>query len=150
MRIDVLHGPNLNLLGTREPEIYGPTTLDDIGRDLVDLARGLSTPERPIEVTSFQSNHEGALIDRLQAGAAGDVDAFIFNPGGYTHTSVALRDAVIAAALPVIEVHLSNVYARESFRHRSLIADIVRGRIIGLGAQGYLLALRALVGADRD
>ena len=150
MRIDVLHGPNLNLLGTREPEIYGHTTLDDIERDLVDLARGLSTPERPIEVTCFQSNHEGALIDQLQTGAAGDVDAFILNPGGYTHTSVALRDAVIAAALPVIEVHLSNVYARESFRHRSLIADIVRGRIVGLGAQGYLLALRALVGADRD
>lgn len=146
MRIDVLHGPNLNLLGSREPALYGHTTLADIEAALVDLARGLSTPERVVNVTSFQSNHEGALIDRIQAGAAGDVDAFIFNPGGYTHTSVAIRDAVIAADRPVIEVHLSNVYAREAFRHRSLIADVVRGRIIGLGAQGYLLALRALLG----
>ena len=148
MRIDVLHGPNLNLLGTREPEIYGSATLADIERALVDLARGLSTPARPVNVTCYQSNHEGALIDRIQAGAAGDVDAFILNPGGYTHTSVALRDAVIASALPVVEVHLSNVYARESFRHRSLIADVVSGRIVGLGAHGYLLALRALLGAE--
>ncbi len=148
MRVDVLHGPNLNLLGTREPSIYGSATLADIERALVDLARGLSTPTRPVNVTCYQSNHEGALIDRIQAGAAGDVDAFILNPGGYTHTSVALRDAVIASALPVVEVHLSNVYARESFRHRSLIADVVRGRIVGLGAHGYLLALRALLGAE--
>ena len=147
MRVDVLHGPNLNLLGTREPEIYGAATLADIERALSDLAGELSTPARPVDLTCFQSNHEGALIDRIQAGAAGNVDAFIFNPGGYTHTSVAIRDAVVASALPVVEVHLSNVYARESFRHRSLIADVVRGRIIGLGAQGYLLALRAVVGA---
>ncbi|MCO4760023.1 MAG: type II 3-dehydroquinate dehydratase [Myxococcales bacterium] len=146
MRIDVINGPNLNLLGTRQPEIYGTTTLADIEASLTDLARGLSTPTQVIDVTYFQSNHEGGLIDRIAAGAAADVDAFILNPGGYTHTSVAIRDALIAADRPVIEVHLSNVYAREQFRHRSLIADIVAGRIVGLGAQGYLLALRALVG----
>ena len=133
----VVHGPNLNLLGTREPEVYGATTLADIDADLAARAPGLG-----VDVVAFQSNHEGALIDRVQA-ARGEAAAIIINPGGYTHTSVALRDALAAVALPVIEVHLSNVHAREEFRHRSLIAPIAKGQIVGLGAIGYRLALEA-------
>lgn len=139
MRIDVLHGPNLNLLGQREPAIYGTVTLPEIDARLQGLGRELG-----VEVTTFQSNHEGALIDRLQAGMA-DVDAFILNPAGYTHTSVALRDAVAAVGRPVVEVHLSNTDARERFRRTSRIAAVVLGRIQGLGPMGYELALRALV-----
>jgi 3-dehydroquinate dehydratase-2 len=135
--IVVLHGPNLNLLGTREPAVYGHTTLADIDADLVDRAAELG-----VRVETFQSNHEGALIDRIQA-ARGSAVAIVINPGGYTHTSVALRDALAAVALPVIEVHLSNVAAREEFRHRSLIAPIALGTIAGLGAIGYRLALEA-------
>ncbi len=145
MQIVVLQGPNLNLLGRREPEIYGRETLDDIHRALATLASELSTPDEPVTLRCHQSNHEGALVDLVQAAASDGTDAFILNPGGYTHTSVALRDALIAVGLPFVEVHLSNVYAREAFRHRSLVADIAAGRIVGLGAQGYLLALRALV-----
>ena len=133
----VLHGPNLNLLGTREPDIYGRTTLSDIDADLQKRARELG-----VAVDCFQSNHEGALIDRIQA-ARGQAGAIIINPGGYTHTSVALRDALAAVGLPVIEVHLSNVAAREEFRHRSLVAPIAVGSIVGLGAIGYRLALEA-------
>jgi 3-dehydroquinate dehydratase-2 len=136
-RVLVLHGPNLNLLGTREPAIYGHTTLADIDGELA--RRGA---ELGLEVESFQSNHEGQLIDRIQA-ARGRASAIIINPGGYTHTSVALRDALAAVGLPVIEVHLSNVAAREEFRHRSLIAPIAVGQIAGLGAIGYRLALEA-------
>jgi 3-dehydroquinate dehydratase II len=138
-RIVVLHGPNLNLLGTREPEVYGHTTLADIDADLARWAAQLG-----VDLTTFQSNHEGALIDEIQA-ARGQAAAIIINPGGYTHTSVALRDALAAVALPVIEVHLSNVAAREEFRHRSLIAPIAVGQIVGLGAIGYRLALEAAV-----
>jgi 3-dehydroquinate dehydratase-2 len=138
-RILVLHGPNLNLLGTREPDIYGHTTLADIDADLQRRARELG-----VTVESVQSNHEGALIDRIQA-ARSEVQAIIINPGGYTHTSVALRDALAAVGVPVIEVHLSNVAAREEFRHRSLIAPIAVGSIVGLGAIGYRLALEAAV-----
>jgi 3-dehydroquinate dehydratase-2 len=145
-RVLVLHGPNLNLLGTREPQIYGRTTLADIDADL--RARGA---ELGLAVDCFQSNHEGELIDRIQAarGSAAGAEtgaaagAIIINPGGYTHTSVALRDALAAVGLPVIEVHLSNVAAREEFRHRSLIAPIAVGSIVGLGAIGYRLALDA-------
>jgi 3-dehydroquinate dehydratase II len=133
----VINGPNLNLLGTREPEIYGHTTLEDINRDLIALGTELG-----IRVESFQSNSEGALVDRIQQGR-GNIDLIIINPAAYTHTSVAIRDALTTIEAPVIEVHLSNVYKREEFRHHSTIADVVEARLMGFGAEGYLLALRA-------
>jgi 3-dehydroquinate dehydratase-2 len=133
----VIHGPNLNLLGTREPEVYGRVTLADIDAQLAELGRELR-----VEVATFQSNSEGAIIDRIQA-ARGRIDVLIINPAAYTHTSIAIRDAIAAIAAPTIEIHLSNVHRREPFRHHSTIADIVDGRIMGFGADGYLLALRA-------
>jgi 3-dehydroquinate dehydratase-2 len=133
----VINGPNLNLLGTREPEIYGHTTLEDINRQLIALGRELG-----IRVESFQSNSEGALVDRIQQ-SRGNIDLIIINPAAYTHTSIAIRDALVAVQAPVIEVHLSNVYKRESFRHHSTIADVAEARLMGFGAEGYLLALRA-------
>ena len=136
----VVHGPNLNLLGMREPEIYGRTTLKDIDRRLLALGRELG-----LSVKTFQSNSESAIVDRIQA-ARGRVDVLIINPAAYTHTSVAIRDAISAVAIPTIEVHLSNVYKREPFRHHSTIADVAEGRIMGFGAESYVLALRAAVG----
>ncbi|HET9428344.1 MAG TPA: type II 3-dehydroquinate dehydratase [Allosphingosinicella sp.] len=136
--IFVLNGPNLNLLGIRDPEIYGRDTLDDIAGRLEDKARGLG-----LMVDVRQSNHEGHLIDWLHEAAASGAKAVILNPGGFSHTSVAVRDAVEAINVPVIEVHLSNPHARESFRHRSLVAGAARGTIAGFGALGYELALDA-------
>lgn len=135
----VLHGPNLNLLGTREPGVYGHVTLAQINRDLTALAERFG-----IELECFQSNHEGAIVDRLQE-AMGQVDGIIINPAAYTHTSVAIRDCLAAIQIPAIEVHLSNIHSREEFRHRSLTAPVVMGQISGLGALGYTLALHALL-----
>jgi 3-dehydroquinate dehydratase II len=133
----VLHGPNLNLLGTREPHIYGSTTLDEINDDLRRRAESLG-----LRVETFQSNHEGELVDRIQA-ARKTAAAMIINAGGYTHTSVALRDALSASSLPVIEVHLSNLATRESFRQVSLLSAVCVGQVLGLGAYGYQLAMDA-------
>lgn len=138
MEILVINGPNLNLLGEREPEVYGSTTLADIEGRLKNLAS-----EWGAGIGFFQSNHEGALIDAIQ-GARGRADAIIINPGGYTHTSVAMRDALSAVMIPFIEVHLSNVHKREDFRRKSLFSDIAAGTITGLGPAGYELALYAI------
>lgn len=134
-----MHGPNLNLLGHREPGIYGRETLDSINQSLQDAAVQLG-----VQLDSFQSNHEGALVDAIH-GAMGVQDGLLINPGAYTHTSIAIRDAIAAVALPTVEVHLSNVYRRESFRHHSYIAPVAVGQISGFGAFSYVLGLRALV-----
>ena len=139
-RILVVHGPNLNLLGTREPEHYGKLTLDDINVALARMAENAG-----VELEAFQSNHEGALIERIHAAREQGVRAIIINPAAYTHTSVALRDALAAVAIPFIEVHLSNVHARESFRHHSYFSDLAVGVICGLGHEGYLAALEYLL-----
>ncbi|GJQ51212.1 MAG: 3-dehydroquinate dehydratase [Anaerolineaceae bacterium] len=139
MKILILHGPNLNLLGTREPDVYGSMTLDDINARLIELGKELGA-----EVRCLQSNREGALIDALH-DARTWANGVAFNPGGYTHTSVALRDAISAIQIPVIEVHISNVYAREEFRHTSLISAVCKGKIAGFGWKSYALALRALL-----
>jgi len=135
----ILHGPNLNLLGLREPKVYGSLTLTEIDSRLVRAGQ-----EMGVEVRTFQSNGEGGLIDALHE-AQGWADGVVFNPGAYTHTSVALRDAVAAIGIPVVEVHLSNVYARERFRHKSLIAPVCAGKITGFGWRSYLYGLQALV-----
>lgn len=137
-RLLVLHGPNLNLLGQREPAVYGRTTLAEIDADLAAIAR-----ESGHDIASFQSNSEGALIDRIHAAAKEGTAFIVINPGALTHTSVALRDALAAVAIPFIEVHLSNVHAREAFRHRSYIADLAVGVITGFGADSYRLGLAA-------
>ncbi|HWK61696.1 MAG TPA: type II 3-dehydroquinate dehydratase [Eoetvoesiella sp.] len=133
----VLHGPNLNLLGTREPDVYGRQTLADIDARLQQLAA-----EGQASLEAFQSNHEGALVDRIHAARNEAVDCIIINAGAYTHTSVAIRDALAAVAIPFIEVHLSNVHKREAFRHHSFLSDLAQGVVVGLGAFGYEAALR--------
>ena len=143
-RILVLHGPNLNLLGTREPDVYGHTTLADIHGMMEARAHADG-----IQIESFQSNSEGGLIDRVQAAGAEGIEFIIINPGGYTHTSIALRDALAAVRIPFIEVHLSNIFAREAFRHHSYFSDIAVGTICGLGAQGYGLAIEAALARIR-
>ncbi|WP_226035045.1 type II 3-dehydroquinate dehydratase [Aquibacillus saliphilus] len=138
-RLLLLNGPNLNMLGKREPGIYGVTSLQDIERNLSKLTKTYN-----YQLDSFQSNHEGELIDKIQE-ADGSYQGIIFNPGAFTHTSVAIRDAISSITVPVIEVHISNVHKRESFRHTSLLAPVCKGQIVGLGPKGYQLAAIALL-----
>lgn len=139
MQLLCLHGPNLNLLGSREPGIYGSSSLERIDAELGQRAAALGA-----SLETFQSNHEGALVDRIQ-GASGRVAGILINAGAYTHTSIAIRDALLAVAVPFVEVHLSNVHARESFRHHSHLADRAVGVVCGFGPRSYLLALEGLV-----
>jgi 3-dehydroquinate dehydratase-2 len=144
VRIAVIHGPNLRLLGRREPEVYGKATLADIDARLQELAHELG-----VEVESFQSNHEGEILDFVEEAAPG-VSGFLINPGAFTHTSIALRDALTGVARPFVEVHLSNVAGREPFRQHSYLSGVARGVVFGFGLQSYLLALRGLVEVLRD
>jgi 3-dehydroquinate dehydratase-2 len=139
-KIGLLNGPNLDRLGKREPEIYGSQSLEDIEMSTISLGKNAGC-----EVDAFQSNHEGALIDKIHEWADLGFDGLILNPGGFTHTSVALRDAVVASGLKTVEVHLSNIHSREDFRHKSLISGIAHGVIAGLGADGYAYALQKLL-----
>lgn len=138
LNVIVINGPNLNMLGKREPELYGKDTLDDINAHLATAASELN-----IRIECFQSNYEGAIVEKIQ-NAMGQVDGIIINPAAYTHTSVAIRDALLLHAVPIIEVHLSNIYKREEFRHHSMVSGVATGQIAGLGVQGYHLALRAI------
>lgn len=138
MRVLVVHGPNLNLLGTREPTVYGDVTLDQVNDMLATLATELG-----VELSTFQTNQEGIMVDRIQS-AMGNADGILINPAGFTHTSVALRDVLLATEIPFVEVHLSNIHAREEFRRTSLLADVAEGVVSGFGPDSYLLGLRAL------
>jgi 3-dehydroquinate dehydratase-2 len=140
-KILIIHGPNLNLLGKRETDIYGKVSLEDINKDLKDEAKRLS-----VSIDLFQSNHEGEFVQKIQDAESDGFSAILINPAAYTHTSVAIRDAVSAIKLPVVEVHLSNIYAREEFRHTSLIAPVAAGQISGFGANSYILGLQAAAG----
>jgi 3-dehydroquinate dehydratase-2 len=139
LRILVMHGPNLNLLGEREPEHYGRHALENINEELASLGNQLG-----VEVLGFQSNHEGELVERIHQARTENMDGIIINPAAFTHTSIALRDAFLACRIPFVELHLSNIHRREEFRHRSLLADCAVGVITGFGPQSYKLALRGL------
>lgn len=138
----LLHGPNLNLLGTREPEIYGSDSLEDINTRLRNTAQSSGH-----ELLSFQSNHEGALVDRIQQAAGEDICHILINPAAYTHTSVAIRDALLAVGIPFTEIHLSNPHDREEFRHHSFLSDIAQGVVVGFGPQSYDVALNGIINA---
>ncbi len=140
VKVNVIHGPNLGTLGKREPELYGSMTLEGVNRRLQELAEELN-----VALDIVQSNHEGALVDHLEA-ATGEADGFLVNPGGLTHTSVVLRDALLATGRPFVEVHVSNPQGREGFRHRSFLSDVAAGVVFGFGWQGYLVGLWGLVG----
>ena len=140
MNILVIHGPNLNLLGTREPEVYGSVSLADLDSELFESAK-----EQGAKVECFQSNHEGELIDKIHQANRDKVDGIIINPGGLTHTSISLRDALAAVSIPAVEVHLSNIQSRETFRHHSYITPVVVGQISGFGVSGYKMALQGLL-----
>jgi 3-dehydroquinate dehydratase-2 len=138
-KILVIHGPNLNMLGKREPEIYGRLTLEAINSQLLKLGE-----KQDLAVELFQSNHEGDIVDKIQE-AAGTCDGIIINPAAFTHTSIAIRDALLLLDIPVIEIHLSNIYRRDPFRHKSMIADISTAQITGFGAKGYIMAMEGIV-----
>lgn len=138
IKILVIHGPNLNMLGKREPEIYGSMTLDAINEELIETGKNLG-----MAVEAFQSNHEGDIISKIQQ-AMGNYDGLIINPAAYTHTSIGIRDALLLLDMPIIEIHLSNIYKREPFRHQSMIAGVATGQISGFGPLGYRLALEAM------
>jgi len=138
LKIIVIHGPNLNMLGRREPAWYGSATLDEIDREIMACAE-----QHGMVAETFQSNYEGAIIEKIHQ-AMDQYDGLIINPGAYTHTSVAIRDALLLLDIPIIEVHLSNIYQRETFRHKSFVADVATARIAGLGKDGYMMAVRAL------
>jgi 3-dehydroquinate dehydratase-2 len=140
LQILVLNGPNLNLLGTREPGHYGAETLADINQKLISLADNLG-----VELTTLQSNHEGELVEHIQKAGQDGTDAIVINPAAYTHTSVAIRDALLATRIPFVEVHLSNIHKREEFRHRSLLVDAAVGTVAGFGPSSYTMALRGIV-----
>ena len=140
IRILVIHGPNLNLLGKREPKIYGKTTLEQINLMLKHLSA-----ENNVHLTIKQSNHEGEIVDLIGGKGKSKFDGLLINPAAYTHTSVAIRDAILASGIPTVEVHISNIYQRESFRHKSLISPVAKGSILGFGAKSYTLGLLALI-----
>src|SRR3989338_2941102 len=139
MKVLIINGPNLNMLGKREPDKYGKESLEQINSQLQKYAEEIS-----VELETFQSNHEGEIVDKIQTVRDKSIDAIIINPAEYTHTSVAIRDALLSVNIPIIEIHLSNIYKREKFRHHSMISDIAAGQITGFGAKGYFLALDAV------
>lgn len=141
LKIQVINGPNLNMLGKREPDLYGAVTLDDISRGLADCARELN-----IEIQFYQSNVEGELVTMVQKARERGIDGILINPGAYTHTSIAIRDALLAVNIPFVEVHVTNTFSRESFRQQSYLSDVAAGVVVGFGPQGYELALLGLVG----
>lgn len=144
-KILLIHGPNLDLLGTREPEVYGNVTIEKINARLEDLAA-----EYGVSLEAFQSNHEGEIVSKIGAASKSGVDAILINPAAYTHTSVAIRDAIAAVKVPTVEIHLSNIYAREAFRHESLIAPVAKGQISGFGAMSYELGFLAAIDITRS